>query len=62
MKMFVQRQKAGIGGLLNIENVSDIPPTLRVITIQQDTQTELTSHTGTFVTGYKKGCATLIRR
>lgn len=33
MKVFVQRQKAGIGGLLNIENFSDIPTTLRVITI-----------------------------
>lgn len=41
MKMFAQRQKAGMDGLLKIEN---IPPPPHVIVIKQDTQTELTSH------------------
>lgn len=41
MKMFAQRQKAGMDGLLKIEN---IPPPPHVIVIKQDTQTELTFH------------------
>lgn len=43
MKMFAQRQKAGMDGLLKIEN---IPPPPHVIVIKQDTQTELTFHSG----------------